>query len=183
VIADLKACSFIDSSGLKVLVDASTRLRQSERRLELVASDGVLRALELTGLDSVFTIHRSLAMALIPPKEGWADEAKRRVHTREANEQLEESCARLGSGGADEFAFICECGDRACTSLLHIGLAEYESVRAHPARFVIARNHENPEVERVVHENGRFAIVETVTGELSKPALESNPRWQRGEPW
>jgi PAS domain S-box-containing protein len=31
---------------------------------------------------------------------------------------------------------------------------------------VIARNHENPEVERVVDENGRFAVVETITGLL-----------------
>ena len=121
--------------------------------------------------------------ALISVKERWIDETQRRLAIRDANEQLEQSCAGFGVGGVDEFVFICECGDRACTSLLRLSLAEYESVRAHPTRFAIARNHEDPEAERVVHENGRFAIVETVTGEHSKPALASNPRWQRGEPW
>jgi anti-sigma B factor antagonist len=184
VVVDLSECSFIDSSGLGALVAASKRLRDSARQLALVAvGRRVLGAVELTGLGSIFKIYPSLALALIPVRESWYEEAQRRVSIRNANEQLEQSCVGLGSSGADEFVFICECGDRACTSLLHVSLAAYESVRAHPARFVIARNHENPEAERVVGENGRFAIVETVTGELSKPALESNPRWQRGEPW
>ena len=120
---------------------------------------------------------------LILVEERWIDETQRRLAIRDANEQLAQSCVGLGADGVDEFVFICECGDRACSSLLHLTLAEYESVRAHPARFATARNHENPEAERVVHENGRYAIVETVTGEHSKPALETNPRWQRGEPW
>jgi len=184
IIVDLTGCSFIDSSGLGALVGARKLFRASGRQLVLVASGRqILGAFELTGLDSLFKIYPSLATALIPIKESWLDEAERRVSIRDANEQLGQSCVGLGSSGADEFVFICECGDRGCTSLLHLELAEYESVRAHPARFVIARNHENPEAERVVRENGRFAVVETFTGERSKPALESNPRWQRGEPW
>ncbi len=72
--------------------------------------------------------------------------------------------------------FSCECGDAACTDTVRLSIAEYESVRAYPARFVIVENHENPEVERLVSESERFAVVETLTGEASKTALRSNPR-------
>jgi hypothetical protein len=54
--------------------------------------------------------------------------------------------------------------------------AEYEAVRAHPRRFLIALNHENPEIERVVDENGQFAVVETFVGEASRIAEETDPR-------
>jgi hypothetical protein len=97
---------------------------------------------------------------------------------RKANEQLKKASISRGSNDANQFAFLCECG--TCTSMLSLTLAEYESVRAYPARFVITPNHENPEDETVVFENGRFGIVETITSELSRIALERNPRWQRG---
>lgn len=183
VIVDLRECSFIDSSGLDVLVASQKRLRDAGTVVSLVASRRVLRVLQLTGLDAVFTIYGSPAAALAPARESWEVEARRRVSIRAANERLEQACVGLGAMGEGRFVFFCECGDRACTALLHVDLVEYESVRAKPARFLIAPNHENPEAERVVEENGRFAMVETVTGLLSKPALESNPRWQRGEPW
>lgn len=184
IVVDLTECSFIDTSGLHVLLASTKRLRAAESAMALVVSDHrVPRVLELTGLEAVFTTCGSRAAALASLEESRLVEVRRRVSIRATNEQLEHSCVGLGATGEDRFVFVCECGDRACTSLLHVDLAEYEEVRKHPARFLIARNHENPEVERVVNENGRFAIVETVTGLLSKPALESNPRWQRGEPW
>jgi len=184
VVVDLTECSFIDSTGLGVLVAVHEQLRESGRRLIVVASDQrIVPPVELTGVVAAFEIYPSRGAVLARARESWADEARRRVSIRGANEQLEQSCVGLGATGEGTFVFICECGDRACTSLLHISLAEYEAVRGHPARFVIARNHENPEAERVVEENGRFGVVETVTGKLSKPARESNPRWQRGEPW
>ena len=184
VVVDLSACTFMDSSGLSTLVDANERLCSSGRRLALVVPGKcLLRALEVTGLDEAFSIHRSLTAALVPPAETWVDEARRRVSIRGANERLERSCVGLGSTDHERFFFICECGDRACGGLLQLSVAEYEAVREHAARFAISPNHENPEVERVVEQNGRFAVVETVTGMLSKPARETNPRWQRGEPW
>jgi hypothetical protein len=52
-------------------------------------------------------------------------------------------------------------------------------VRAHGNRFVVALNHENPEAESVVEQNGRFAVVETYTGAASRIARELDPRSQR----
>jgi hypothetical protein len=111
------------------------------------------------------------------------DDAVRRSVVRDTNERLEEAGLSLRSNGTTMIVFHCECGDRACTKRISLTRSEYESARSFPARFVIARNHENPEDERVVSENARFAIVETVTTELSKLAVERNPRWQRGGPW
>lgn len=111
------------------------------------------------------------------------EEAVRRNHVRDANEGLERASAGLGQGGSCRAVYHCECGNPACTSVLPLTMAQYESARAYPARFVIARNHENPEDERIVSETGCYAIVETVTREPLKLALEYNPRWQRGAPW
>ncbi|MCA1697507.1 MAG: hypothetical protein LC790_00800, partial [Actinobacteria bacterium] len=63
-----------------------------------------------------------------------------------------------------------------CTCAIALTLAEYESVRAYATRFVVARNHENPESERVVDENTRFAVVEQVTGDEVKHARKNDPR-------
>ena len=59
---------------------------------------------------------------------------------------------------------------RLCTSSLTVPPAEYDAVRAHAQRFLIASDHENPEVERVVYQNGHFAVVETFVGESSRIA-------------
>ena len=47
--------------------------------------------------------------------------------------------------------------------MLAVTRQEYEAVREHSARFIVALNHENPESERIVEENDRFAVVEAVT--------------------
>jgi hypothetical protein len=73
-------------------------------------------------------------------------------------------------------AFECECDDADCTEKTRLTVAEYECVREFPARFLIATNHENPEVEWVVSERTRFTVVETLAGEASKTALRTNPR-------
>ncbi len=57
-----------------------------------------------------------------------------------------------------------------------VTLREYEAVRAHATRFIVAPNHENPESEGIVQENDRFAIVESVTGEGAKQARRSYRR-------
>ena len=72
--------------------------------------------------------------------------------------------------------FRCECGDQACSCPIRLTLPEYESVRAYATRFAIARNHENPEIEELVEEHERFAVVETVSREGAKLARQSYPR-------
>ena len=57
--------------------------------------------------------------------------------------------------------------------------AEYERVRAHASRFIVALNHENPETESIVEQNERFAVVETYAGAASQIARETDPRSQQ----
>jgi anti-sigma B factor antagonist len=61
-VVDLADVSFIDSTTLSVLLRTHTRLRELGGRLVVVASDRrILRTLELTGLDRLLPIERTLA--------------------------------------------------------------------------------------------------------------------------
>jgi anti-sigma B factor antagonist len=66
VLLDLSEVTFLDSSGLGALV-AAMKLIGPERRLELAALQAsVERVFRLTRMDTVFTIHRSVAAAFGP---------------------------------------------------------------------------------------------------------------------
>jgi hypothetical protein len=56
---------------------------------------------------------------------------------------------------------MCECGDARCFQMVDLTNDEYEAVRAHPARFFVARGHEDLTAgEVVVEEAAGFTIVE-----------------------
>ena len=78
-------------------------------------------------------------------------------------------------------AFRCECGDAGCTTSIALTPAEYAGVRSYATHFAMARNHENPESDRVVEENERYAVVETVTGDAAKRARRTDPSQRRRE--
>jgi hypothetical protein len=103
-------------------------------------------------------------------------EAMNETIFREMNEWTEEeNDDRLGTDRSMD-SYLCECSDRACTEPISLTRDEYEEVRAVPVRFVIALNHENPEVDRVLLENTRFATVEKFFGEPAKIARATDPR-------
>jgi len=63
LVFDLTECGFLDSSGMRVLVGANRAA--PDVRVDVVASDvGVVRALQVARLDTMFTIHSSLDDAL-----------------------------------------------------------------------------------------------------------------------
>ena len=102
-------------------------------------------------------------------------DAVRQADRREANESHHDRIETPGPQ-PDTEVFVCECGDPLCTRTVSLSSPEYETVRAFPNHFVIAANHENPEVECVVTESARFAVVETLVGQASKVALRTDPR-------
>ena len=107
-------------------------------------------------------------------------EARHQGRTRAFNEWIEAANESMGfHTGTDPFR--CECGDGGCGHPVDLTRAEYESVRSHSTRFIVARNHENPESEQVIQENERFATVETVTAEATKLARRSDPGQRRRE--
>jgi hypothetical protein len=73
-------------------------------------------------------------------------------------------------------AYLCECSDRLCTDPIELTRSEYEAVRAEPINFAIALNHENPEVNHVLAEHERFAVVEKVVPFAARIARASDPR-------
>ena len=62
---------------------------------------------------------------------------------------------------ADRHEYLCECGDEECFERLQLSKDEYETVRAHPARFFVAPGHEDLTAgEVVVAECNRYSVVE-----------------------
>jgi hypothetical protein len=111
------------------------------------------------------------------PISDWREqEAVNETVFREMNEwTLEDHDARLGLASPID-AFLCECSDRQCTDPIRLTRAEYEHVRAEGVRFAIALRHENPEIDRLLSENDRYAVVEKFYGAPARIARESDPR-------
>ena len=99
-------------------------------------------------------------------------EAENETIFRESNEWTMEDIAE---GIEVDRTYICECSDIDCSAAIDLSLAEYEIVRAEPTRFAIAVNHQNPEIDRVVVENVRYATVEKI-GALARIARDTDPR-------
>jgi hypothetical protein len=99
---------------------------------------------------------------------------KNEVLFRDVNERINEINRDMGfDEGAD---FICECGDGECTTPITMHLFEYEAVRAYPTRFAIFPGHEILDVEHVVEENERFAVVEKAPDAAAQIAIDHDPR-------
>lgn len=71
--------------------------------------------------------------------------------------------------------FLCECASLDCTQTLSLSMAEYERIRSSPVLFPIAPGHVYPEVESVVEENERYAVVQK-KGEAGEIAAKLDPR-------
>jgi hypothetical protein len=102
--------------------------------------------------------------------------ARNEAFFRAVNEGIAEASERFES---DEAEFLCECGDPRCTHRIELPLEEYESVRRHPARFLVRRGHQEPEVEQVVQRKRRYAIVEKVDRVAAAVVRRLDPRATR----
>ena len=72
-------------------------------------------------------------------------------------------------------AFACECAALGCNVLVELTVAEYEAVRAHPRRFLLAPGHQLASIEVVVHSGDGFVVVEK-QGEAAAVAEATDPR-------
>lgn len=65
LVIDLSAVTFIGSAGLALLVDLHNRCGERGTRLALVATGSVVpRAIQITALDQVFSVHGNLDDAI-----------------------------------------------------------------------------------------------------------------------
>lgn len=93
---------------------------------------------------------------------------------REVNESIEQVAAGFG-GSNHQYRFVCECSDIECREQVALTLAEYEWVRADPARFVLAPGHELHPIETVVDREPDHVIVEK-QGLAGRIATRLDPR-------
>jgi hypothetical protein len=97
------------------------------------------------------------------------------TRSRQTNEWIEEANDRFGADHAmDEYR--CECSDGLCAVVISLSRVEYEAVRADGLRFIIATDHENPELDLLISEHGRYSVVAKLPGEPARIALGSDPR-------
>ncbi|MEV7012961.1 STAS domain-containing protein [Streptosporangium sp. NPDC051022] len=69
VVIDMSGVEFCDSTGMNVLLSALKRLRERGGALELAAPrPAVRKILQVTGLDSVFTVHEAMPEKLLTVK-------------------------------------------------------------------------------------------------------------------
>jgi anti-anti-sigma factor len=63
LVIDLSGCTFLDSAGIRTLV-ATARDRSGARRLRVVTADpGIVRLLEITGVDTLIHVHPTIDAA------------------------------------------------------------------------------------------------------------------------
>jgi hypothetical protein len=82
---------------------------------------------------------------------------ERRVLYREVNDRI------VGLGGfadGEQVLVLCECGSPSCEDRIELSKDEYQALRAFPARFVVAGDHSNHGLGRVVEQRAGFAVVE-----------------------
>ena len=98
---------------------------------------------------------------------------------RELNERINEIGEDLSTRGVVEPVevdeYFCECGLDNCLEKIRLTQAEYEGVRASPIRFAIKPEHLIADVERIVEQNDRFAVIEKLVGEREL-VLDRDPR-------
>jgi hypothetical protein len=100
--------------------------------------------------------------------------AKNEALFREVNERIKEVNVEVAA--AEPADFLCECGAEDCTQPVALTLTEYEGVRSDATHFAIVPGHEVPDVERVISQNERFAIVEKAAPAAARIAVEEDPR-------
>jgi hypothetical protein len=94
---------------------------------------------------------------------------------REVNERVRD--LQTGFALDDRYVeFVCECARLECYERIRLTPEEYERLRENGRRFAIVHGHDEPEVERVVEENDRFAVVEKNAGEAAALAEAEDPR-------
>jgi hypothetical protein len=87
--------------------------------------------------------------------------ARNQAMFRAVNEQLS-SLNEAFEAVTNTFTIACECADDTCVEMVAVAPEDYEAVRKEPRRFVVMRDHVEPDVEVVVDETAAFLVVEKI---------------------
>jgi hypothetical protein len=112
----------------------------------------------------------------------WRDqEVRNEARSRDRNEWIEDIRGVIGGEGTTE-VYVCECSDIACADSIRLTRLEYEAVREYSTHFAIAVDHENPEVDQLVSEGGRFSVVQKIAGRPARIARLTDHRQMATHP-
>jgi hypothetical protein len=112
----------------------------------------------------------------------WRDqEVRNESRSRDRNEWIAETRGSLALDHPVTEVYVCECSDPACGARISLTRIEYEDVRGYPTHFAIATDHENPEVDQLVSEEGRFTVVAKIAGDPARIARETDQRHRDAE--
>jgi hypothetical protein len=100
--------------------------------------------------------------------------ARNEAASREINEKIEG--AYQDEAPANRIDIVCECARMRCDAAIDITLDEYEYVRKDARHFVIIPEHFVGDIEGIVFENDRFAVVAKREGVPADVARDENPR-------
>ena len=96
---------------------------------------------------------------------------------RSANERIEQRIEELSlSNGRSPF--LCECEDPLCTQAVRLTVEQYQTVRAHPTRFIVANGHPSGDADVIAHHD-EYVIVEK-RGTEGTVAAALHPRKEQG---
>ncbi len=101
--------------------------------------------------------------------------AENEASFRDVNESLRYVAAQ-GTSTVQTMRLVCECGDAGCSEFVEVTLTEYEGVRAVPTHFIVRLGHVAPDIELLVLQNERFAVVEKRRGDPAEIARATDPR-------
>jgi len=101
-----------------------------------------------------------------------AQAAKNESTFRSVNERIEKKADELELD--ERTPFICECEDERCTDVLLLRRAEYEEVRAHSRRFVVAPGHQEDD-DQLIQDEADFTVIEK-HGEEGELVARQDPR-------
>jgi hypothetical protein len=94
--------------------------------------------------------------------------------SREINEEIEQ--AHQDDPAGRRMRIGCECALKFCDEVIEITMAEYQDVRSDPRQFAIVPEHLIGDIERIVFENDRFAVVAKREGAPADVVTETDPR-------
>jgi hypothetical protein len=106
------------------------------------------------------------------------EDLQRRIASNETMFRDVNEAVRSGRWPGEEgapIAYRCECARLGCSRLIELRTPDYERIRAHPRRFLIAPGHEVAGAEVVVEKHDNYVVVEKLD-EAGEVAEATDPR-------
>jgi hypothetical protein len=99
-------------------------------------------------------------------------ELQNRSLRREVNERVAELIDGFHNSEAEDpvMTVFCECGSEECMAPIETTLAEYQTVRAGPTRWVISSAHIDTSADSIIARRNGYALIEHAPDRLSPKA-------------